>query len=74
MIAMKEELLQFEKLGVWKLVDLQPKQKAIDTKWVFKCKRDDQGVIVRNKAWLVVKGFHQQEDIEYTEYTHQLHD
>ncbi|MCG5051304.1 hypothetical protein L2164_21815, partial [Pectobacterium brasiliense] len=36
--AMQEELNQFEKLGVWKLVDLPEGHKKINTKWVFKCK------------------------------------
>ncbi|KAJ0589143.1 putative RNA-directed DNA polymerase [Helianthus annuus] len=65
--AMQEELLQFEKLGVWRLVDLPKNQKLIKTKWVFKCKRDDRGVVVRNKARLVVQGFSQQEGIDYEE-------
>lgn len=64
--AMQEELHQFEKLGVWKLVDLPDNQRCINTKWVFKCKRDDQGVIVRNKARLVVLGYNQREGIDYT--------
>ena len=58
--AMQEELQQFEKLGVWRLVDLPQNQKLIKTKWVFKCKRDDRGVVVRNKSRLVVQGFSQQ--------------
>ncbi|KAJ0615371.1 putative RNA-directed DNA polymerase [Helianthus annuus] len=64
---MQEELQQFEKLGVWKLVNLPDNHKFISTKWVFKCKRDYRGVVVRNKARLVVQGFHQQEGIDYTE-------
>jgi len=36
--AMQEELLQFEKLGVWRLVDLPKGTKKIGTKWVLKCK------------------------------------
>ncbi|KAJ0955734.1 putative RNA-directed DNA polymerase [Helianthus annuus] len=65
--AMQEELSQFEKLGVWKLVDLHDGHRKINTKWVFKCKRDDRGVIIRNKARLVVQGFSQQEGIDFTE-------
>ena len=37
--AMQEELLQFQKLGVWTLTDLPPGWKKIGTKWVFKCKK-----------------------------------
>ncbi|KAJ0621134.1 putative RNA-directed DNA polymerase [Helianthus annuus] len=65
--AMQEELNQFEKLGVWKLVDLPDGQRKINTKWVFKCKRDDRGVVVRNKDRLVVQGFSQQEGIDFIE-------
>ncbi|XP_076895219.1 uncharacterized protein LOC143547759 [Bidens hawaiensis] len=58
---MQEELMQFEKLGVWKLVDLPEDKRKINTKWVFKFKRDEHGIIVRNKARLVVLGFNQSE-------------
>ncbi|XP_076950832.1 uncharacterized protein LOC143623926 [Bidens hawaiensis] len=51
----------YSKLGVWKLVDLPEDKKQINTKWVFKCKRDKNGIIVRNKARLVVLGFNQRE-------------
>ncbi|KAF5803828.1 putative RNA-directed DNA polymerase [Helianthus annuus] len=49
---MQEELAQFDKLKVCNLVDLPKGQHAINTKWVFKCKKDDNGVVVRNKARL----------------------
>ncbi|KAC9222872.1 hypothetical protein E3N88_46171 [Mikania micrantha] len=65
--AMQEELNQFQKLGVWHLVDLPKGEKKIGTRWVLKCKRDDRGVIVRNKARLVVQGFRQIEGIDYDE-------
>ncbi|KAK9073828.1 hypothetical protein SSX86_006422 [Deinandra increscens subsp. villosa] len=66
--AMQEELQQFTKLGVWHLVDLPKNSKEpCGTKWVFKCKKDDRGVIVRNKARLVVQGFSQIEGIDFNE-------
>ncbi|KAJ0805060.1 putative RNA-directed DNA polymerase [Helianthus annuus] len=65
--AMQEELQQFEKLGVWKLVDRPDNYKKIGTRWVFKCKKDDRGIVVRNKARLVVQGFSQIEGIDYNE-------
>ena len=65
--AMHEELNQFEKLMVWQLVELPKGKKSLDTRWVFRNKQDDSGVIVRNKARLVVRGFRQIEGLDYTE-------
>ncbi|KAD4586699.1 hypothetical protein E3N88_24300 [Mikania micrantha] len=42
-------------------------EKKIGTRWVLQCKRDDRGVIVRNKARSVVQGFKQIEGIYYDE-------
>ncbi|KAK1406522.1 hypothetical protein QVD17_41920 [Tagetes erecta] len=49
------------------LVDLPPNKYPIGTKWVYKNKPDDRGVIIRNKARLVVQGFVQEERIDYTD-------
>ena len=65
--AIHEELNQFEKLKVWQLVELPKGKKSLDTRWVFRNKQDDSGVIVRNKARLVVRGFRQIEGLDYTE-------
>ncbi|GKA32640.1 putative ribonuclease H-like domain-containing protein [Tanacetum coccineum] len=51
--AMQEELLQFKLQQVWVLVDLSHGAKVIGTKWVYKNKRNERGVVVRNKARLV---------------------
>ncbi|KAD2804685.1 hypothetical protein E3N88_38062 [Mikania micrantha] len=48
--AMQEELMQFQKLKVWNLVPLPKGKLPIGTRWVFRNKRDDSGVIIRNKA------------------------
>ena len=37
----------------------------ITLKWVFKLKKDEQGAMIKHKARLVVRGFVQQEGIEY---------
>ncbi|GKB81041.1 putative ribonuclease H-like domain-containing protein [Tanacetum coccineum] len=42
---------------VWTLVDLPNGKRAIGTKWVFRNKKDKRGIVVRNKARLVVQGF-----------------
>ncbi|GKD23292.1 putative ribonuclease H-like domain-containing protein [Tanacetum coccineum] len=65
--AMQEELLQFKIQKVWILVDLPFGKKAIRTKWVYRNKKDERGVVVRNKARLVAQGYRQEEGIDYDE-------
>nr|GEX60691.1 putative ribonuclease H-like domain-containing protein [Tanacetum cinerariifolium] len=54
--AMQEELLQFKMQKVWVLVDLPHGNRAIGTEWVYKNKKDERGIVIRNKARLVVQG------------------
>ncbi|GJU31711.1 putative ribonuclease H-like domain-containing protein [Tanacetum coccineum] len=65
--AMQEELLQFKLQQVWILVDLPFGKKAIGTKWVFRNKRDERSINVKNKARLVAQGHRQEEGIDYDE-------
>ncbi|RVW63757.1 Retrovirus-related Pol polyprotein from transposon TNT 1-94 [Vitis vinifera] len=65
MIAMQEELNQFERSEVWELVPRPSNQSVIGTKWVFRNKMDENGIIVRNKARLVAQGYNQEEGIDY---------
>ncbi|GKE68291.1 putative ribonuclease H-like domain-containing protein [Tanacetum coccineum] len=64
---MQEELPQLEIQKVWILVDLPFRKKAIGTKWVYRNKKDERGVVVRNKARLVTQGHRQEEGIYYDE-------
>ena len=66
--AMHKELNNFERNKVWKLVE-KPKdcRNVIGTKWIFKNKQDEHGIIVRNKARLVAQGYSQIEGIDYGE-------
>nr|GFB70693.1 hypothetical protein [Tanacetum cinerariifolium] len=48
--AMQEELLQFKMQKVWLLVDLPKGKRAIGSKWVFRNKKDERGIVIRNKA------------------------
>ncbi|GJR60394.1 putative ribonuclease H-like domain-containing protein [Tanacetum coccineum] len=41
--------------------------KVIGTKWVYRNKKDERGVVVRNKARLVAQGHRQEEGIDYDE-------
>ncbi|GJS47468.1 putative reverse transcriptase, RNA-dependent DNA polymerase [Tanacetum coccineum] len=55
------------KKKVWTLVDLPQGKRAIGTKWVYRNKIDDRGIVVRNKARLVAQGYTQEEGIDYDE-------
>ena len=48
--AMKEELSQFERNKVWTLIPTPAGKSVIDTKWVFRNKMDEHGIVMRNKA------------------------
>ncbi|GJU68397.1 putative ribonuclease H-like domain-containing protein [Tanacetum coccineum] len=65
--AMQEELLQFKLQKVWILVDLPKGHRAIGTKWVYRNKKDERGIVIRNKARLVAQGHTQEEGIYYDE-------
>jgi Reverse transcriptase (RNA-dependent DNA polymerase)/GAG-pre-integrase domain len=65
--AAKEELDSLVNNNTWTLVDLPKNQKFLPGKWVFKYKRNSLGVIIRYKARWVVKGYEQQEGIDYNE-------
>ena len=56
---------QFERNKVWTLVPRPKQHPMIGTKWVFRNKMNEQGVITRNKETLVAKGYNQEEDIDY---------
>ncbi|GJW67827.1 copia protein [Tanacetum coccineum] len=57
-----EELLQFKLQEVWTLVDLPNGKRAIGSKWVFRNKKDERGIMIRNKARLVAQGYTQEEE------------
>ncbi|KAJ9567614.1 LOW QUALITY PROTEIN: hypothetical protein OSB04_003580 [Centaurea solstitialis] len=63
--AMHEELLQFVLQHVWDLVDLPTGHRVIGTKWIFRNKTDERGIVIKNKARLVAQGYTQEEGIDY---------
>ncbi|GJT07984.1 putative reverse transcriptase, RNA-dependent DNA polymerase [Tanacetum coccineum] len=54
-----------KKFGPW--WDLPYGKRAIGTKWVYRNKKDERGIVVRNKARLVAQGYTQEEGIDYDE-------
>nr|GEX07566.1 copia protein [Tanacetum cinerariifolium] len=64
-MVMQEELNQFVTNDVWNLVPPPKNQTVIGTKWVFNNKLDENGVVSRNKARLVVQGYNKQEGIDF---------
>ena len=51
-MTMQEDLNNFKRNQVWTLVE-RPNTNVIGTKWVFRNKQDENGVVTRNKARLV---------------------
>ncbi|KAK2443774.1 putative mitochondrial protein [Trifolium repens] len=66
-VAMQDELNQFQRNDVWDLVPRPTHKNIIGTKWVFRNILNEQGEVVRNKARLVAQDYNQQEDIDFTE-------
>ncbi|GKC99167.1 retrovirus-related pol polyprotein from transposon TNT 1-94 [Tanacetum coccineum] len=64
---MQDELNQFISNDVWELVPNPKAMTFIGTKWVYRNKLDENGVMSRNKARLVAQGYNQQEKIDYDE-------
>nr|ABA98088.1 retrotransposon protein, putative, unclassified [Oryza sativa Japonica Group] len=65
--AMHEELENFKRNKVWTLVEPPSGHNIIGTKWVFKNKKNEDGLIVRNKVRLVAQGFTQVEGLDFDE-------
>nr|GEY67222.1 retrovirus-related Pol polyprotein from transposon TNT 1-94 [Tanacetum cinerariifolium] len=65
--SMQEELHQFIMLDVWELVPSPDGIKPLTLKWLFKNKHDEENTVIRNKTRLVVRGYRQEEDIDFEE-------
>nr|GEZ14796.1 hypothetical protein [Tanacetum cinerariifolium] len=65
--SMQEELHQFIRLDVWELVPSPDGIKPLTLKWLFKNKHDEENTVIRNKTRLVVRGYRQEEGIDFEE-------
>ncbi|GJZ91077.1 retrovirus-related pol polyprotein from transposon TNT 1-94 [Tanacetum coccineum] len=64
---MQEELPQFKRLDVWVLVPAPNNIKPLTLKWLFKNKLDEENTVIRNQTRLVVRGYRQEEGIDFEE-------
>ena len=62
-----EELNYFTRNQVWELVERPKGHNMIGTKWVYRNKQDQDGIVVRNKARLVAQGYTQVENLDFGE-------
>ncbi|GJR37297.1 retrovirus-related pol polyprotein from transposon TNT 1-94 [Tanacetum coccineum] len=65
--SMQEEILQFKRLDVWVLVPAPDNIKSLTLKWLFKNKHDEENTVIRNKTRLVMRGYRQEEGIDFKE-------
>ncbi|KAI3692410.1 hypothetical protein L6452_32225 [Arctium lappa] len=57
----------FQSQDVWDLVDLPKGNRAIGTRWIFRNKKYEREIVIKNKARLVAQGYTQEEGIDYEE-------
>ncbi|GJT67281.1 integrase, catalytic region, zinc finger, CCHC-type containing protein [Tanacetum coccineum] len=65
--AMQDEIHEFDRLKVWELVPRPDNVMVIGLKWIYKVKLDEHGDVLKNKAWVVAKGYRQEEGIDFEE-------
>nr|GEU96108.1 retrovirus-related Pol polyprotein from transposon TNT 1-94 [Tanacetum cinerariifolium] len=56
-----------KKSAVFRIYNKRTRKTIIKTKWIFKNKKDESSLVIRNKARLVAVGYSQQEGIDYDE-------
>jgi hypothetical protein len=66
-ISMQEELNNFTRNEVSELVERPKNHNVIGTKWVFRNKENEDGIVVKNKSRLVAQGYTQVEGLDFDE-------
>nr|GEZ71743.1 copia protein [Tanacetum cinerariifolium] len=54
-------------MDVWVLVPASNNISPLTLKWIFKNKNDEENTVIRNKSRLVVRGYHQEEGLDFKE-------
>nr|GFB26771.1 hypothetical protein [Tanacetum cinerariifolium] len=60
-------LKQFKRIDVWVLVPSPDNISPLTLKWIFKNKNDEENMVIRNKSHLVVRGYRQEEGLDFEE-------
>jgi uncharacterized lipoprotein len=64
---MYEKLNNFTRNQIWELVERPKDHNMIGTKWIFRNKQDQDGIVIRNKVRLVAQGYTQVEGLDFEE-------
>ncbi|GJR29257.1 retrovirus-related pol polyprotein from transposon TNT 1-94 [Tanacetum coccineum] len=64
---MQDEIHEFDRLQLWKLVPQPDCVMIISLKRIYKVKLDEYGDVLKNKARLVAKRYRQEEGIDFEE-------
>ena len=64
---MEKEIASLEKYGTWEATTPPVDGRFVDTKWVLRKKRDENGNLIKFKARLTARGFTQIPGIDYDE-------
>nr|GFA55776.1 retrovirus-related Pol polyprotein from transposon TNT 1-94 [Tanacetum cinerariifolium] len=65
--SIQDELLHFKRLDVWVLVPAPNNISPLTLKWLFKNKHDEEQTVIQNKSRLLVRGYRQEEGIDFEE-------
>nr|GEW82304.1 hypothetical protein [Tanacetum cinerariifolium] len=65
--SMQEEILQFKRMDVWVLVLAPDNISPLTLIWIFKNKLDEEQMVIRNKSHIVVRGYRQEEGLDFEE-------
>nr|GEU79991.1 retrovirus-related Pol polyprotein from transposon TNT 1-94 [Tanacetum cinerariifolium] len=65
--VMAAQAQQFKRMDVWVLVPAPDNISPLTLKWIFKNKNDEENTVIRNKSCLVVRGYRQEEGLEFKE-------